>query len=353
MFVTSALFTQYSGAVRPEAPRHAGDGSDTSDTAAHEAFVRARAAYISRRYTETLDSVQAALSRDPEYASAWILLSKTYGRMVSPRLASAVAPTEAREKMVAASARALELAPSSAESFVAQALTARARGEVDAWRDHARRATEIDPTCAEAFAVLADSYSGQLGFACGRDRNPELADGYYRAALNLEPGLEAAQINRGLNLAYLGRYEECTRALTPLIDKTGDRTALAIRARCFLIGNDLFSAARDIQRLSADPDTPQTVVLLHRGWLRMEREEMSAGIRDLESLSALRPDVSTELSIAEAYADVGQGSRAADHLARAFALDASCARAVAAAPSFRMVRHAPEVTSTLASYGVR
>lgn len=329
------------------------NGRDTDDTTAYEAFATAREAYLARRYDDALDSAHAAISRDPQYASAWIVLSKTYARMVSPRLASAIPPSETTDRMDRASARALELAPSSAESFVAQALAARARRDVSAWREYARRATEIDPTCAEAHAVLADSYSAQLGFACDRDRNPELADAYYQSALELDPNLEAAQINRAQNLAYLGRYEECAKTLTPLIDKSGDRTALAVRSRCFLIGNDLFSAARDVQRLIADPSTPESLVLLHRGWLRIEQGDRNEGIRDLEALTELKPTMATELSVAEAYADVGDGSRAADHLGRAFARDASCARAVAAAPSFRAVRQVPEVTATLASYGVR
>ncbi|MBY0495422.1 MAG: hypothetical protein K2Y23_14515 [Cyanobacteria bacterium] len=353
MLVATTFASQHSGANLLGNRIQVRDVTHTNDSEAYDAFLRARAAYMARRYTEAVDSAQIAVSRDPDYAAAWIVMSKTYGRMVSPRLASDPATSEAYDKMLETSARALKLSPSSAESFVAQALTARARRDVPAWRDHARRATEIDPTCAEAFAVLADSYSGQLGFACGRDRNPELADAYYQSALALDPNLESAQINRAQNLAYLGRYQECATALTPLIDTSGDLTALAVRSRCFLISNDVFSATRDIQRLMADPRTPQSVVLLHRGWLRMEQGEVNEGIRDLELLADLKPTMSTELSIAEAYADVGEGSRAADHLARAFAYDASCARAVAAAPSFRVVRHAPEVTATLASYGVR
>jgi threonine dehydratase len=40
----------------------------------------------------------------------------------------------------------------------------------------------------------------------------------------------------------------------------------------------------------------------------MERGAIAEGIRDLESLAERKPGVSTELAVAEAYADVGEGS---------------------------------------------
>jgi tetratricopeptide (TPR) repeat protein len=325
------------------------DGRDTRDPLAREAFVTGRTAYIDRRYADALDATQRAIGRDSAYASAWILLAKIHGRLASAGLSR----SEAQEPAVAAAARAIALAPSSAEAHVAQALAARARRDVTAWRGHARQAIEIDPESAEAHAVLADSYSGQLGFACGRDRNPELADAHYQTALELDAGLHTARVNRAQNLAYLGRYEACATVLTPFIDATGDRNALAVRARCSLMGNDLDAADRDIQRLTRTPGPASSAVLLDRGWLRMKRGELTPGARDLESAADLNKSFPMELNVAQAYADVGQPSRAAEHLERAFAIDASCAKTVAAAPSFRIVRRAPEVSAALASYGVR
>ncbi len=325
------------------------DGADTRDLVARQAFVAGRTAYIDRRYTEALEATERAIARDDAYASAWILLAKIHGRLASAGLGR----SEAEEPAVAAAARALALAPASAEAHVAQALAARARRDVTAWRGHARRAMEIDPQNAEAHAVLADSYSGQLGFACGRDRNPELAESHYQTALDLDPRLHTARVNRAQNLAYLGRYEECAAVLTSFIDATGDRNALAVRARCSLMNNDLDAADRDIERLTRAPGAAPSVVLLDRGWLRMKRGQLASGARDLESAAALQRSFPMELNVAQAYADVGQSTRAAQHLERAFAIDASCAKTVAAAPSFHVVRHAPEVSAALASYGVR
>jgi tetratricopeptide (TPR) repeat protein len=325
------------------------DGRDTPDPLAREAFSTGRTAYIDRRYADAREATERAIARDATYASAWILLAKIHGRLASAGLHR----SEAQEPAVAAAARALALAPSSAEAHVAQALAERARRDVTAWRGYARRAIEIDPTSAEAHAVLADSYSGQLGFACGRDRNPELAESHYQTALELDPHLNTARVNRAQNLAYLGRYETCAAVLTPFIDATGDLNALAVRARCSLMDNDLNAAARDIERLTSAPDAARSAVLLDRGWLRMKRGEMASGARDLESAADLQRSFPMELNVAQAYADVGEPSRAAAHLQRAFAIDSSCAGTVAAAPTFRVVRRAPEVSAALASYGVR
>jgi len=345
----SLLISEHQG-LRAGATTGVGwEGRETRDQIAYQSFVKGRAAYVGREYSEALEAAEDAITRDPFYASAWILLAKIHGRVSSAGLA----PAAATEPAAAAAARALTLAPRSAEAHVAAALAARARRDITAWRDHARRAIAIDGACAEAHAVLADSYGGQLGFACGRDRNPELAESHYQAALALNPQLNTARVNRAQNLAYLGRYEECAAVLSPFIDSSGDLSALATRARCSLMGNDLEAAARDIERLTATPGATPTAVLWHRGWLRIKRGEVASGVADLESLAELHQSFQTELSVAHAYADVGEASRAAEHLERAFAMDAACARTVAAAPSFRMIRHAPEVTSALATYGVR
>jgi tetratricopeptide (TPR) repeat protein len=346
---TSLLIGQHQDFHSRTAATATWDGRDTPDPLAREAFSTGRTAYIDRRYAEAREATERAIARDATYASAWILLAKIHGRLASAGLHR----SEAQEPAVAAAARALALAPSSAEAHVAQALAERARRDVTAWRGHARRAIEIDPTSAEAHAVLADSYSGQLGFACGRDRNPELAESHYQTALELDPHLHTARVNRAQNLAYLGRYEACAAVLTPFIDATGDLNALATRARCSLMGNDLNAAGRDIERLTGAPDAAPSAVLLDRGWLRMKRGEMVSGARDLESAADLQRSFPMELNVAQAYADVGEPSRAAAHLQRAFAIDPSCARTVAAAPSFRVVRRAPEVSAALATYGVR
>lgn len=85
----------------------------------------------------------------------------------------------------------------------------------------------------------------------------------------------------------------------------------------------------------------------------MKRGQLASGARDLESAADRQRSFPMELNVAQAYADAGEPSRAAAHLERAFAIDPSCARTVAAAPSFHVVRRAPEVSAALASYGVR
>jgi tetratricopeptide (TPR) repeat protein len=348
--VGASLLASQHQAFRWQAPTAAAwDGRDTPVPGARAAFATGRDAYLERRYGEALEAVEQAIARDEAYASAWILLAKIHGRLAS----AGMSPERAAERAAAAAARARALAPSSAEAHVAEALAARARRDVRAWRAHAQRAIELDPTSAEGHGVLADSYSGQLGFACGRDRNPEFAESHYQIALEINPRLHTARVNRAQNLAYLGRYEACEALLAPFIEATGDLSALATRARCALMGDNLAAATGDIERLTATPGAAPSAVFLHRGWLRLKRGDFAAGALDLEAAADLQRSFQMELQVAQAFADVGHASRAAAHLERAFVLDSSCARTVAAAASFQIVRHAPEVSATLANYGVR
>ncbi len=322
---------------------------DTQQGVAYGAHARGESSYNDRKFQDAVKHAKSALSDDPRSAVSWVLLAKSYGRLASVGLD----PAPVQQLATEAAQRAVELAPRVGDAYVAMALAARARRDVSSWRTNARRATELDTRSAEGYALLADSYSAHIHFACARDQNPELAEFYYRWALEIEPSLTTALFNRAQNLAYLGRYEECATLLSPLIDATGNLSAIANRARCRLMQGNTAAAARDVESLLSNSQVPRRAQLLHQGWLQLKQGNTEQGVRDLEELATRYVSVQAELSVSQAYADVADASRTAEHLNRAFRMDAECAKMTAAAPSFRAVRRAPEVIAVLGSYGIR
>ncbi len=336
--------------VRTVGSRPGNPVGDTQIPEAYAAFAEGRALYASRQYRDAAISLERAVSRDPAYGSAWALLGKTYGRLSQPMWAGGRA---ASDRAIEAAQRALQLAPAAAETHVALALAARARGDANRWRAEARRALELDARSAEALALLGDSYSAYV-YACNRDQNPELAESYYRRAMELSPNLVTAASNRAHNLRRMGRYAECVNLMNRMIKAFPDGTPmLAERGACHLLAGDLAGATADIAPLRGNPKIAPAGSLVYLGLLELKSGRTEDGIRDLEAVIQLDQSPRAELIVAETYGVAGDVERASTHLKRAFDLDASCAAMVATSVAFKPIRDSEPVTSLLARYGIR
>jgi tetratricopeptide (TPR) repeat protein len=319
-------------------------GRDTRDAQAYAAFAQGQALYHARRYRDAIEALQQAVTRDQQFGAAWALLAKAYARLAPPAWAGG---TDSAVHATQAALRAGQLAPREADTHVALALAARARGEVLQWRAEAQRALSLDPRAAEAYAVLGDSYSG-IPYVCGREVDAERADEYYRQALQLKPDLNTAVSNRATNLRRLGRYGECIelvdRALRSLTDETPLRL---VRGGCRLMAGDLEGAAADIVPLRDSPKLSPVGPLVLLGLLELKRGETGVGVRDLELAAQVHEGAEAELFVAEAYAAAQDSPHLVAHLKRAFALDASCRGFVASSPAFRAVRDTSEIRELL------
>jgi tetratricopeptide (TPR) repeat protein len=325
------------------------DSRDTHDPQAYAAFAEGSALYWSRQYRDAAVWLERAVSRDPSYGLAWAFLSKTYGRLSQPMWAGGHA---ARDRAAETAARAAALAPGLAETHVALSLVARSRSDVSRWRAEARRALELDPRTAEAFALLGDSYSAYV-YACDRDQNPELAESYYRRAMELKPNLVTAASNRAHHLRRMGRYRECIDLMNRTIRAFPDETPLvAERGTCRLLAGDVAGAAADMASLRGNPKIAPAGALVYLGLFELKTGRTEDGIRDLESVIPLDASARAELIVAEAYGWGGDLPRAMTHIKRAFDLDPSCVGTVATSLSFSPVRQTDQVRSLLARYGV-
>lgn len=326
-------------------------GRDTNDPQAYAAFAEGRALYTARRYQDAVATLERAVSRDPDYGSAWAWLAKTYARLAQPVWSGG---SGVLARATEAAQRAAEIAPQAADTRIALALAARGRADVQAWRAEAQRAVDFDPLAAEAYALLGDSYSAMAyAYACDRGEDPKLADEYYRKALELRPDLTTAVSNRAANLRRMGRYAECIDLLNRALRSFSDESPLKLaRGGCRLMQGDLVGAAEDIEPLRNSPKIAPGGVLVQLGLLELKRGEVDEGIRDLEAAANIARNAQAELIVAEAYAVAGDMSRLSMHLKRAFDMNRSCAAMVAESQAFRSVRDAAEVIALLGEFGV-
>ena len=324
--------------------------ADTEDPQAYSAFAEGSALYAARQYRDAAIALERAVSRDPKYGTAWAWLGKTYGRLSQPMWAGGQA---ASDRAAEAATRAAKLVPGSAETHIALSLAARSRGDVNAWRAEARLALELDARAAEAIALLGDSYSAYV-YACNRDQDPELAETYYRRAMELKPNLSTAASNRAHNLRRMGRYAECVEFMNKTIRAFPDATPmLAERGACRLLAGDVAGAAEDILPLRSSPKIAPAGALVYLGLFELKSGRIEEGVRDLEAVLQLDQSPRAELIVAETYGLVGDATRASVHLKRAFDLDASCATMVARSVAFAPIRDAAPVKSLLTHYQTR
>ncbi len=323
--------------------------ADTRHPQAYSAFAEGQALYLSRHYHEAAISLERAVTLDPSYGIAWAWLGKAYGRLAQPVWAGGPPATD---RATEAAQRAVTHAPDTADSHVALALAARARGDVEGWRSSARRALELDARTAEALALLGDSY-GAVIYSCRLDQDAALAEEYYRQAMELMPSLTTAASNRAGNLRRMGRNADCIDLLNRTMRDYPDSTPLlAVRGVCRLLQGDVEGATEDIAPLRSNPKIAPAGSLVYLGLLALKTGRTEDGVRDLEAFTQYDRSARAELIVAEAYAVAGHIDRAAAHITRAIALDPACAPFVAKSIAFSAIRGEKPIESVLARHGI-
>src|SRR5439155_18002559 len=144
---------------------------------------------------------------------AWALVSKAYARLAAPStFTGGGSVVEYRRQALAAATRAAQLEPSLYDAHTALALAYRDSEQIGSWRAEAQQAIDINSRAGEAYALLADSYNPTPSFGCARDRNPALAERYYRRAIEIDPRLVAATANFTYMLHWIDRAADGVRA---------------------------------------------------------------------------------------------------------------------------------------------
>jgi TolB-like protein/Tfp pilus assembly protein PilF len=199
--------TPSSGVADPVARPAQPPATGPSDLRAYQLVTDARAHYALGEWDKALPLLEEAVKRDPKYAMAWAMLSKTHSRAISPASAAAPDPT-LRTAALQEAIKAADLAPTLVEAHIALALAHRSLAQRDALRAAAEQAVRLNPRIGEPRILLGDALSNSPGFGCPVDTRPDDAILEYREALRIDPLESTGYGNLTTVLWWMGRPVE-------------------------------------------------------------------------------------------------------------------------------------------------
>jgi DNA-binding winged helix-turn-helix (wHTH) protein/TolB-like protein/Tfp pilus assembly protein PilF len=318
---------------------------------AYQAFVEGRTLYAQTRHDDAVDPLTRATALDPLYAPAWALRGKNQARLATITVISSGAVSGIRREALEYARRAVELAPDLYDARVALALAHREMEDFQQWRAEALHAIEQRPQLAEAYELVADSYSGSNAWGCGRDRNAPLAERHFQTAIQLDPLWAAPYANLAYHFSWSGREDDALRiAEQGLAILPNNPTISRARALTLVRLGRPDHAEQAIRQLLAagSPMSGQDHLVL--GSIALARRDTEAAAHEFHTTSARLPTTITLLAIARAYLDARQLETALSHLDRAVALDPSCAQFAATTPAFSPYRDDPQFRARLARW---
>jgi TolB-like protein len=335
----------------------AGTGAGRRETASLEAyqlFTEGQVAYASGRNEESRQKLEAAVAIDDRYAQAWALLGKTYARLAAPSTFTSGSQATYRQQALAAARRAIELEPSLYDGHVALALAHRELEDIEPWRAEAKKAIEINSRAAEGYALLADSYAAMSGWGCSRDRNPSLAEGDYRKAIQIDPRLVSAHTNLTYHLHWAGRLDDAVRVADEgLAVLSGNPNIRRARSTALLWVRRLDESEQDIFVVSGGGNNLGIQDEWTLGTIEILRGNLDAGARHFRRLLALSPTTNFELAIARTYVTANRLDLALTHVERAIDIEPACARYVAEAIPFKPALADDRFRTVLVNGGAR
>ena len=257
---------------------------------------------------------------------------------------------ELQQQALRAARRASELNPSLYDAQVALALAYQAMERVEPWRIAAQKAIELNPRLAEADVLMGDSYRASPAYGCARQRDPALAERFYRRALELDPRLGIASVGLSGQFSWSGRESDALRTLDEALKVLPGNVNLQRQRSTALIW---LGRADDAERqlltlagasaASVQDEFVLAIVDLLRGHLPDAATRFQAVIER-------GPLTWTEIDTARSYSQVGRIKDAVPHLERALAADATCAVFVEESPAFATYRKDPALQALLNKY---
>jgi DNA-binding winged helix-turn-helix (wHTH) protein/tetratricopeptide (TPR) repeat protein len=297
-----------SGAARsqPTSPK-------TTVTPKHVPSVRAREFYLeglnqrSRRDINAsqlaMESFQAAIREDPNYAEAWAAFASVNSGMVIRHM---VPYAEGIPTALVAAKRAIELDDTLSQGHIALAAIL-----LDHERDFAasrvvlERARALNDQSSRLwhFYAMWHAHQGHVDAA--------LAD--IRKARELEPGVLLYQSNYAMILYNARRYEDVIAYLTPILEANPNFVqARSVLANALMATGDLAGAERQLA-LRPSPDFYQA----ERGYLAAKQGRRDLAQREIARLDEMaRNGFGTGYAIATIYTGLGDLDRGCEYLAR-------------------------------------
>jgi tetratricopeptide (TPR) repeat protein/pSer/pThr/pTyr-binding forkhead associated (FHA) protein len=202
-------------------------------------------------------------------------------------------------------------APNDARSEVGWAWTLILDGEVDEALVHARRAAELDPSSADAAAVLARAYV-ETGYQA-------LALAAAQKAVQLDPGNGEAQAALAEAHMVDGQIQDAVDAADlALVQDSQNANAHRVRGWLYHMAGNMGKAASELQVTAGLQ--PELWLRRHElGVLLLEAGDYTTAIIAFQDALGIRPKAVTYTAIGEAYYRLEQYDQAKASLRQAFA----------------------------------
>jgi DNA-binding winged helix-turn-helix (wHTH) protein/TolB-like protein/Tfp pilus assembly protein PilF len=323
--------------------------SETPTVDAYRAAVLGHNAYATGEYVSARRYLEEAVARDPRYARAWALLSKTLSRMASASVFTPGSASELRALALANAERSVALDANLLDGRLALALAYRESGNAEGWRREAEAAVAIAPQHAEAHELLGDWNFAAAGSGCSHGLDAALADEHLRTALRIDPRHGPAWANLIYHLHFTDREDEAVRvgdeALKVLPDNMGVRRA---RATALMFANRIDESEAVILAV------PEASRGLQDRWMlasiALFRGETDFAAKEFEEVAKMQTGTTWELSAARSYVFAKDLVRAMTHVERAVAINPDCARYAAVVPAFAPLQRTRAFQARLAQW---
>ena len=313
----------------------------------YESYLRGRGALAkSMNRAEIEKSVayfEEAIRKDPTFAPAYVGLASAYGNLGTV-FVGAMPPTEARQKVISAARKALELDPNLAGAHAHLAFVYMERWQ---WRDaeaEYRRALELNPNDAAAYSGFGDwlMKQGRMDEALAMSRR----------AVELDP-LGDSGNELGWVLFHARRYDEAIRELRNVEAVRSDD----VEAR-LVLGDALIWAGQSQEAISllehavsSTDRSPGSILLLAVAYAHAKRRSEALQLID-ELKRRQKTTYVPPAAFVQPYLAVGDYDQAFAWLERAYGEQANILMFLRVSPIFDPVRNDPRFKDLLRRVGL-
>ena len=287
---------------------------------------------------------EEAIRKDATFAPAYVGMAAAYGKLGTIRV-GAMPPNEARQKVISADRKALELDPNLAEAHAQLAFVDMQHWQ---WRDaeaEYRRALELNPNDSWAY----DGFGGGWLMLQGRMDEALVMS---RRALELDP-LGQAGTNLGWVLFHARRYDESIRELRSVIAvHPDDANALTVLGQVLTCKGQTQEAISLLEKTVSMTDrAPGSIEWLAVAYARAGRRADALRLID-ELKQRLKTSYVPPAVFVFPYVELGDYDQAFAWLERAYQEQSNILMFLRVAPFFDPVRNDPRFKDLLRRVGL-
>lgn len=282
----------------------------TANAAAHDLYLKARAAYLSKGTPDDVNRVlallDAAIALDPRYADAFMLRARAQAYIGGTFDTTAAASRASYAKAAETARHAIALAPNAAAAHATLASILADQLLVKEALAEYQRAATLDPSDAR----FLQTYSGFLSLIGRWDEAASLS----AKAVAADPLNLVIQIDRVGVLIRCRRYDQAIAAARAILRETPQQAeARGQLAQALLLSGQVREAKAEIQQVTAT----YVIVLVTRAAIASRLGDVAGSDSVLATLAKTSGD-SANYQYAQIYAQRGEPEKAFAALDRAW-----------------------------------